>query len=174
MDEVLHYRKLYLAERARLRQALQTPGRAEPYGRGLFYYPLAVRHRVQLRLQRPALYREGRVPGQPVLQAERAHPLEKLLKAPRPEAPQLQQDALGKAGADVRPGKAVFVRLKEHAPVLGRDGAHPHMPQLVAEGPLQTKETGRAEPKPRAARRFFHPHHHPRLAKALFIPINIQ
>ena len=125
-------------------------GGAEPDGGGLFYDALAVGHGVELGLQRPALDGEGGVPGQPVLERYGAHALEELVKAAGGEGAELEQYALCKARPYVCAGEARGVRFKEHAPVFGRDRIHSNVSELVAERAFQPKETGRAEPHPRA------------------------
>ena len=161
-------------QRPGLGQAGKAVGRAHAHGGGLFYYALAVRHRVQRGFKRPALDREGRVPGQPVFEGYGLHALEELFKAAGGEEPQFEQYALSKAGADVCPRQACRVSFKEHAPILGRDIFHSHVSQLVAERAFQPKETGRAEPHPRAGIRLDHTQSPSEEFYCLFAPIKIQ
>ena len=100
---------------------------------------------MQRAIEAPALDGEGRVARQPVLEREGADALEELVKAPRREGPELEQDTLGEAGAEVGPREAVYVRLEKNAPVLRRDSLHAHVPQLVAQRPLEAEKAARRQ-----------------------------
>ena len=83
---------------------------------------LAIRHAVQLGIQRPAFHRK-RVPlTDPTLPRQRFHPFKQLLKAARRKRPHQQLDTLGIARADVRPCQHIGATGKQHPTIF-----HPHI-----------------------------------------------
>ena len=124
------------------REAVDAP---EPFDNGFLHDLLAVRHGVERALQRPALDGERAVRGDEVLPRQGAYALEELVEAVRREPAEDNQNALGKARADVCARNGALVAGEVYAPVFRRDVFHIHMAQLIAERAFQPEQTRRAE-----------------------------
>ena len=142
---VLHNGELDGEALALFGEPRETVHALEPFDNGLFHDFLAVRHGVERALKRPALDGERAVRGDESLPRQCAHALEELVEGARREPAEDDQNALGKARADVRARDGALVAGEVYAPVFRRNIFHIHMAQLVAERTFQPEQTRRAE-----------------------------
>ena len=142
---VVHDGKLDLVLRALLREPLHTVAPLEPLDDGLFHDLLAVRDRMELRLQAVALHRERAVRGDEGLPRQRLDALEEHVKRVRAKAPELDEHALAEPAAQIHARHSRRVAAKAHAPVFRHDSLDVHTPKLISHKPLQPEQTRDAE-----------------------------
>ena len=144
---VLVNRELDLAGRA----ALLKPGFAvhlpQPLDRRFFDDGLAVRYTVQLRVERPALDREGIHAPDKVLEGQFGCAVKQLGESPGRETAQNDEHTLGRAQIDVCPDHHRKIPFKGDLSVGGLNILAAHPLDLAGEDALQTKQTGAADRK---------------------------
>ena len=93
----------------------------QPFHRCLFQDGLAVRHAVQLGVQRMSLDREGIVLANPLFQRNAAHALKQLLEAVGGKLPQLNEHTFCHREGEVCLGDGERIAAKQDTAVLGCD-----------------------------------------------------